>query len=800
MKKIKGILMICFITLIVLLSSKNVYALNNTLINIDYPKTNQAVTDTVRVLGWYMSETSNTTMKMYIDNQEITDIPRYARPDVINLIKGYGTINENPTPGYDKTINITNLEYGKHVLKIQVFDNQNKKIKEETRDFTRQTPKTLTNIDYPKTNQAVIDTVRVLGWYMSETSNTTMKMYIDNQEITDIPRYARPDVINLIKGYGTINENPTPGYDKTINITDLEYGKHVLKIQVFDNQNKKIKEETRDFTRQIPKTLINIDYPNSSQNIHDEVIVAGWYMSEASNTTIKMYIDNQETTDISRYARPDVINLIKGYGTINENPTPGYHKSVDIKSLKYGKHKIKIEVLDSNNNLIQTKEIEFKKTQPSCKINIDYPKDTIKQSLYGMGWYLTKYTATRMELYLDGELLDDFTTEEREDVLNAFPEYRSYLEGVPIGFREQHQVMDLKDGTHQFTVKVFNTNNDDLIAEKTRSFKIKKYDGEICIDFPVLSNVNSNFLLAGWEMSDSPNSSVKVYVDNKLYNGTIYRIEREDVLNLITGYGDVSLNPTPGFSLEIDISNLSEGLHDIRIETYSHMDEWIASSSKKINVFHNIYNGIDISSYNTVNSWGDVKNSGIEYVIARAAVRGYGINAQGIDGNLVVDSTFVSNINGARSVGLKCGAYVYTQAITELEAVIEANTALQQVAKVGGKSAITLPIVYDVEFSGCKGRCGRADNLDRETRTSIAIAFLETIKASGYQPMIYASTSFLNNQLNMSRLSNYPVWVAHYGVDVPTYRGPYQIWQYTSEGQVSGISGFVDLNYFYYKY
>ena len=101
MKKIKGILMICFITLIVLLSSKNVYALNNTLINIDYPKTNQAVTDTVRVLGWYMSETSNTTMKMYIDNQEITDIPRYARPDVINLIKGYGTINENPTPGYD---------------------------------------------------------------------------------------------------------------------------------------------------------------------------------------------------------------------------------------------------------------------------------------------------------------------------------------------------------------------------------------------------------------------------------------------------------------------------------------------------------------------------------------------------------------------------------------------------------------------------------------------------------------------------------------------------------------------------
>ena len=66
--------------------------------------------------------------------------------------------------------------------------------------------------------------------------------------------------------------------------------------------------------------------------------------------------------------------------------------------------------------------------------------------------------------------------------------------------------------------------------------------------------------------------------------------------------------------------------------------------------------------------------------------------------------------------------------------------------------------------------------------------------------MIYASTNFLNNQLNMDELSEYPVWVAHYGVDKPTYRGAYEIWQYTSSGSVPGIYGDVDLDYFYKKY
>ena len=63
--------------------------------------------------------------------------------------------------------------------------------------------------------------------------------------------------------------------------------------------------------------------------------------------------------------------------------------------------------------------------------------------------------------------------------------------------------------------------------------------------------------------------------------------------------------------------------------------------------------------------------------------------------------------------------------------------------------------------------------------------------------MIYASTSWLNNQLNMSKLSGYYVWVAQYYKKV-TYGGSYKCWQYTSSGKVNGISTRVDMDYWYY--
>jgi hypothetical protein len=107
---------------------------------------------------------------------------------------------------------------------------------------------------------------------------------------------------------------------------------------------------------------------------------------------------------------------------------------------------------------------------------------------------------------------------------------------------------------------------------------------------------------------------------------------------------------------------------------------------------------------------------------------------------------------------------------------------------------VKLPLVIDTEYQSN----ARSNGISVAARTEAIRGFCETIESLGYTPMIYASTSWLNNNLDMSKLSKYKVWVAQY-YDRVTYNGSYEVWQYTSKGRVDGIKGNVDMNYWYNK-
>ena len=72
--------------------------------------------------------------------------------------------------------------------------------------------------------------------------------------------------------------------------------------------------------------------------------------------------------------------------------------------------------------------------------------------------------------------------------------------------------------------------------------------------------------------------------------------------------------------------------------------------------------------------------------------------------------------------------------------------------------------------------------------------------------MIYANKYWLTGALDINQIKDYDIWLAqHTGTDDPAnnppdYTGDYQIWQYSSKGQINGISGKVDLNISYKKY
>lgn len=203
-----------------------------------------------------------------------------------------------------------------------------------------------------------------------------------------------------------------------------------------------------------------------------------------------------------------------------------------------------------------------------------------------------------------------------------------------------------------------------------------------------------------------------------------------------------------------------------------------------------ILNGIDVSVYQGTIDWTKVSKSGVDFAMIRAGYRGYGDK-----GVLVEDSMFSKNVLGAKTNKIDIGIYFYTQAINVEEAKEEAKFVVNLIKKYG--MDVKYPIAIDTELSPIG--TGRADGISKEKRTEVVKAFCETIKQLGYKPMVYASKYWLYDNLNVQQISQYDTWLAHY-TDKTDYKYSYTMWQYTSTGNVDGITGNVDKSYCYKIY
>lgn len=205
-----------------------------------------------------------------------------------------------------------------------------------------------------------------------------------------------------------------------------------------------------------------------------------------------------------------------------------------------------------------------------------------------------------------------------------------------------------------------------------------------------------------------------------------------------------------------------------------------------------IYNGIDVSTWNNKIDWKQVKKSGIDFAIIKIGGRGWGQT-----GNMYRDSRAIENIKGAKEAGIKIGVYFFSQAITEKEAIEEAQYTINFLQTYG--VTLDLPIAMDFEYASDSPTGGRLKtaNLTREQATSVCMAFCGYVVSRGYTPMLYANKTMLTDDLNASVIANsYPIWLAQYN-SYSTYKGAYSYWQYTSSGTVPGIQGRVDMNFYY---
>ncbi len=151
------------------------------------------------------------------------------------------------------------------------------------------------------------------------------------------------------------------------------------------------------------------------------------------------------------------------------------------------------------------------------------------------------------------------------------------------------------------------------------------------------------------------------------------------------------------------------------------------------------------------------------------------------EGNSMKDKRFSKHWKEAGESNIRRGAYHFFR--SSKDPGQQARNFIRAVGKLRYKD---LPPVLDIEtiHSGCS----------RKTLNVKALEWLKIIeKHYGRKPIVYSSSSFIEDVLCDEIKENYPIWVAHYDVDTPRYKD-WDFWQFTDKALVHGVEGHVDLN------
>lgn len=190
--------------------------------------------------------------------------------------------------------------------------------------------------------------------------------------------------------------------------------------------------------------------------------------------------------------------------------------------------------------------------------------------------------------------------------------------------------------------------------------------------------------------------------------------------------------------------------------------------------------GIDVSYYQGEIDWQQVREAGIEFAFIRVGYR------RSADGVLGEDELARYNLQAAREAGIKVGAYFFSQAISPEEAREEAQFALALLQDF----PLELPLAYDWETVPGSAR---SEVMTRQTLTDCIEAFCSTVEKAGYESMVYFNRDLSRTLLDVRQLQGRQVWFAMYD-SYPDAPCKPDYWQYTDEGTVPGIEGYVDVN------
>ena len=250
----------------------------------------------------------------------------------------------------------------------------------------------------------------------------------------------------------------------------------------------------------------------------------------------------------------------------------------------------------------------------------------------------------------------------------------------------------------------------------------------------------------------------------------------------------------------------------------------ILSGEKAIEKKYGSLKGIDISEFNKQIDWKKLSETKeIDYVIIRM-FDGYNMDynkksSDKTEGRLSkLDSKFFENVKMCEKYNIPYGIYTYTRATTEKMAEIEANKIINILAK--GNIRPTYPIYYDIESQQSqslkteKGKLiSSVDFINNNPAQVLANfkAYASVLEENNYYCGIYTNNSAINKiDPTGEKLKQYAIWYSRYTglensfkdytVMKDGYKGEIGMYQFSSKGRVTGVTGYVDCNYCKYDY
>ena len=194
--------------------------------------------------------------------------------------------------------------------------------------------------------------------------------------------------------------------------------------------------------------------------------------------------------------------------------------------------------------------------------------------------------------------------------------------------------------------------------------------------------------------------------------------------------------------------------------------------------------GIDVSYANSTIDWSQAKNA-IDFAILRSSF-GSDIPSQ-------VDACYDQNAEGCIQNAIPFGIYHFAYFIDETTACAEADFAIRLAEKYRPHiRMIALDIEEDSERYANHIGCS-------PDWTKCAKAFLERVKAAGYQPVLYTNYSWMTYRFDYDQLKQYPLWLASPDAPatIPASYPNIALWQNSWTGHISGITGNVDTDICY---